>query len=115
MNLSRTQIAAFCLVKAYLECNAGHGLTIEQLMRTSGLSETSLRLGFKFCFQITIYEYHRDISMEYAKALLEDGMMVKLVARKLGYRNATNFTRAFQYVFSKPPGLISLKKKRSEK
>jgi AraC-like DNA-binding protein len=110
MQLSNSDIIAIQSVKCIIECRVHQRIAIKELCELSGLGESKLTKAFKFCYQTSIFQYQLFISMEYAKALIEDGMQVKAVAILLGYRKMGHFTRAFSKVFDRPPSGFKLKK-----
>lgn len=110
MTLSNDQVAAIRYAKILIESFPGCHITIPQLCKWSGLSASILTRGFKFSFQISVLQYHLFISMEYAKAMIEDGMSIKEVALRLNYHSISNFNKAFRKVFEVLPSTFKVKK-----
>lgn len=103
MQLSEIDIEEIKSIRHIIESGIFLRIRIKELLPLTRLGESKLTNGFKFLYQITISHYYLHISMEYAKALLEDGAQVKQVAIKLGYKTARHFSWAFMQVFHQPP------------
>jgi len=74
------------------------------LARAVGLSTSHLRRCFKAAFGRTPMAYLERVRMEEAVQLMKDGVLsIKEVARKVGYRDANNFSTAFKRVYGSPP------------
>jgi DNA-binding response OmpR family regulator len=74
------------------------------LARTVGLSTSHLRRCFKAAFGRTPMAYLERVRMEVAVQLMKDGALsIKEVARKVGYRDANNFSTAFKRFHGSPP------------
>lgn len=107
MLLLRHEVEALLLVKQNLERSIDKPITIRNILRGTGFSETRLTQGFKFLFQYTIRQYHLTIAMEYAYALLADGRPAKEVAIALGYKSQSHFNRSFRQIFGTAPTRIN--------
>ncbi len=78
--------------------------SLEALARQVGLSETTLKRGFRQVFGSTVYEYLRIARMEKARALLQSGEATVIEAAALvGYSNPSNFAAAFRRQFGLNP------------
>ncbi|MEM9005702.1 MAG: AraC family transcriptional regulator [Cyanobacteria bacterium P01_F01_bin.86] len=78
--------------------------SLTELARLVGLNECTLKQGFRQVFQKTVFGYWHDYSMEQAQNLLQTGdLKVEEVARMVGYRDRTAFTKAFRRKFGISP------------
>lgn len=78
--------------------------TIRQAARAAGMSETSLKRGFKSLFGETIFDFSVRCRMQHALVLLrEQGMPVARVAEAVGYSHQTSFATAFHRHFGLRP------------
>ena len=74
------------------------------LARTVGLSTSHFRRRFKAAFGRTPMAYLERVRMEEAAQLIKAGLLsIKEVARKVGYRDANNFSTAFKRFHGYPP------------
>lgn len=81
-----------------------HPPALAALARCVGLSETSLKRGFRQLFATTVFGYLRARRMERARVLLESGAATVLEAAALvGYSNPSNFAAAFRRHFGVNP------------
>jgi AraC family transcriptional activator of pyochelin receptor len=70
-----------------------------------GLSHPKLNYGFREIYGSTIFGYLRELRLNKAKALLDDGTMnVTEVAYEVGYSSLSYFTKAFRDYFGTAPG-----------
>lgn len=106
MQLSNQDVYTLIQVKHDIQRSVYLPISVKDILRGTDLSETRLTQGFKFLYQHTVSRYHLVVSMEYAHTLLTDGLPVKEVAIKLGYRSQSHFNRSFRQVFSIPPSFI---------
>ena len=78
--------------------------TMHSLARAVGLSAGHLRRRFKATFGCTPMEFLGRVRMEQAAQLIQGGdLSIKEVARKVGYRDANNFSTAFKRFHGAPP------------
>ncbi len=78
--------------------------TIRQVARAAGMSETSLKRGFKSLFGETIFDFSVRCRMQHALTLLrERRMAVARVAEAVGYSHQTSFATAFHRHFGVRP------------
>lgn len=70
--------------------------SLMELARQVGINECTLKRGFRQIFDTTVFGYLYDYRMEQARRLLEMGTYrVEEVARIVGYRNLSAFSKAF--------------------
>ena len=78
--------------------------TTASLAHTAGLSASHFRRRFKATFGCTPLEYLGRVRMEQAARLVQGGdLSIKEVARRVGYRDANNFSTAFKRFHGNPP------------
>lgn len=78
--------------------------TIREVARAVGMSETSLKRGFKSLFGETIFEFSLRCRMQHALGLLRGQRMpVARVAEAVGYSHQTSFATAFHRHFGLCP------------
>lgn len=69
-----------------------------------GTNERRLTQIFRQQVGMTAYEYLQQLRLERGRGLLRDSeLQVQLIADRVGYRNATDFTRAFRRHFGVTP------------
>lgn len=86
---------------------------LPDLAREVGLSETTLKRGFRQVFDTTPFAYLRARRMEHAHALLAAGEATVLEAAALvGYSNPSNFAAAFRLQFGVNPKTFQLAARR---
>ncbi len=70
---------------------------MEELARQMGSNEKKLTELFRVRFGMTVYEYLVELRLETARQQLENTrLQVQLIADRAGYRNASDFSRAFR-------------------
>jgi AraC-like DNA-binding protein len=71
-------------------------ITVADIAEMVGVGERTLKRAFKSRFQVGIHEFQVKLRMDKAKELLKQGTKsVKQVARQVGYKRQSNFTRRF--------------------
>jgi transcriptional regulator GlxA family with amidase domain len=78
--------------------------TATDLATAAGMSGRALNAGFKTLFGATIFETLRNERLEHARTVLEkEGLPLKTVAERVGYRHVTNFIKALTARYGTPP------------
>ncbi|MBI2815035.1 MAG: helix-turn-helix transcriptional regulator [Opitutae bacterium] len=96
-----------------LETDLANPPTLAALARQAGLSETSLKRGFRRQFGQTVFGRLRARRMLRARALLESGDCTVLeAATRVGYSNPSNFAAAFRREFGLNPKQFQLAARR---
>lgn len=96
-----------------LEADLANPPTLAGLARRAGLSETSLKRGFRRHFGQTVFGHLRTRRMQRARALLEGGECTVLeAASRVGYSNPSNFSAAFRREFGLNPKQFQLAARR---
>lgn len=90
-----------------------HPPALAELARGAGLSETSLKRGFRQVYGATVFGYLRSRRMDRARALLASGEATVLeAAARVGYSNPSNFAAAFRQAFGVNPKEFQLASRR---
>ncbi|ATC63098.1 hypothetical protein CMV30_03515 [Nibricoccus aquaticus] len=86
---------------------------LEALACEAGLSETTLKRGFRQVFGTTVFEHLRRLRMESARELLQSGEATVIeAATMVGYSNPSNFASAFRRQFGMNPKEFQLAARR---
>ncbi len=84
--------------------SADPGVTIEDVARTAGMSNSTLRRMFIEHLKMTPIRYLQDLRLARAKDFLARGIFgVKEVAAKVGYADPLYFSKAYRRKFGRPP------------
>ncbi|MDF2804223.1 MAG: AraC family regulatory protein, partial [Anaerocolumna sp.] len=91
-------------VREHLTAELSEHITIEQLAREHGLTQTTLKNCFREIYGIPPYEYLKKIRMNHAAILLrKDKYPIGEIAGMVGYQNASKFSKAFRDVLGATP------------
>ena len=91
------RVAVYKVEKILLENLSGSFPGIEHISQTVGVSTTKLSANFKIAFGKPIFQYFQEKQMLLAKELLlENKMMIKDLAKSMGYENAGKFSATFK-------------------
>lgn len=77
--------------------------SISNLSRIALMSSTKLKQRFKEVYGYGLYEFFNKQRLEKAAEWLKQGVPVKQVAYQIGYRDVSNFTKAFKKNFNITP------------
>ncbi|CAG7610643.1 HTH-type transcriptional activator RhaR [Paenibacillus solanacearum] len=81
--------------------------TLLQLSRMIGLNDFKLKQGFKEMFGTTVFAFLREIRLEKAYRLLQQGdMNVTETSLAVGYSNPSHFSEAFRSKYGINPGVF---------
>ena len=84
--------------------NIENPLSLPELARQAGISETKLTRGFRKLYGTSVFEYLRNHRMEKAKLLLESGELnITEISYIIGYSSPSHFTRVFTKYFGTSP------------
>ena len=93
-----------CIRDSYMREHLQENLTLTQIAREAGLSESYLNAVFKECIKCAPMDYYINMKMEQACYLLcNTDLHIYQVAQHLGYENQYYFSRAFKKVLGVPP------------
>lgn len=96
-NLSDDEVKQIHRAKELLCKDLRHPPRLLDLARGVGLSHTKLNLGFREMFGTTSFGYLRELRLNRAKALLDEGTMsVTEVAYEVGYSSLSHFAKSFK-------------------
>jgi len=96
-NFSKRDLEIINGVKEYLTQTFLDDHSLHELARHFATNTNKLMTLFKKAFNTSIFEYIRDLKMDYAKRLLVDeGQFVSEVSSKVGYKNPHHFSAAFK-------------------
>ncbi|WPQ61922.1 AraC family transcriptional regulator [Chitinophaga sancti] len=106
MNFTTNEAMIIMEVHALLTSEPERHNDLNELMLiyANVISKTKLKIGFKKKYNLTLYQFHLQTRMGYAKEQLNKGLQVKVLALSLGYSTSGSFSRAFKKVYPHPPG-----------
>jgi AraC-like DNA-binding protein len=90
-------------VRMRLETGLGRPLELSSLARACGLSPDYLIRGFRRRFGLSPMAWRKRATLRRAVDLIACGEQVKAVAARLGFTDASAFTRAFRRQFGQSP------------
>ncbi|GAB3994176.1 hypothetical protein GCM10028807_31320 [Spirosoma daeguense] len=101
-------VDTFYTVRDQLNQNLINPPSLKDLTLLAGMNRTKLMSGFKELFGKTIYGYVSDLRMERAKELMISDKHIKVadIARRVGFKNANNFSAAFKKKFGYSPNMF---------
>ncbi|MBN9672685.1 AraC family transcriptional regulator [Roseibium aggregatum] len=90
-----------------LRSNLDRSITITELSRKVGLSESDLKRGFRLVYDTTPARYSRSVRLEAARDLLRHSSMpIASISIDVGFSNPSQFSRAFRLQFGCNPSDI---------
>ncbi|MEM6611878.1 MAG: AraC family transcriptional regulator [Cyanobacteria bacterium P01_C01_bin.72] len=102
--LKRKSIDCIYQAKNILETQLEYPPSIFELAQQVGVSERTLRRGFRELFSTTIVGYLTSLRMEKAEELLREGKLsISEIANQVGYSHLGNFSTAFKRQFGITP------------
>ncbi|MGL6198431.1 MAG: helix-turn-helix transcriptional regulator [Lachnospiraceae bacterium] len=82
---------------------AGH-LTIPELAKVTGMSQSRFQLAFKKIYGTTPYDYLKEMRMNHALILLHDSdYNIQTIAARVGYTKADHFSKLFKEIYGISP------------
>ncbi len=81
-------------------------LSERELSRATGVDISTIRRYFKAYTETTPMAYHRQLRLNYAKSLIEEGADYLTAGYECGFESASGFRDAFIKQFGIPPGRI---------
>ncbi len=91
-------------VKAFLNANVDHNVTLEQLSTLVNLTPHYLVRTFQKATGMPPHAYHVQVRLQQAKALLAHGMKLHDVALETGFADQSHMTRHFKKAIGLTPG-----------
>ncbi|MEM9648176.1 MAG: AraC family transcriptional regulator, partial [Bacteroidota bacterium] len=105
--VSKKNMDKMYMVKEMLETNFKKSDTLVDIAKKVGTNEFTLKTCFKELFGVSVFQYWKGLRLEAAKSmLLEEGLSVQEVSRKIGYKNPQHFTTAFKKQFGVVPSRL---------
>lgn len=102
--LSNTDVEKLHYIETIIKSRIADPPTIIELSGLVGLSITKLKCGFKSLFGVSVGSYIRDLRMEQARDLLENGNLnVSEAAYAVGYKSLSHFSLAFKARYGYSP------------
>ena len=106
-SLKKEDVDKMYAVKELLDMNFRKIDTLEDLARKVGTNEYTLKKGFKEIFGISVFQYWKGLRLDTAKSmLLDEGLSIQEVSRKIGYKNPQHFSAAFKKQFGIVPSAV---------
>lgn len=96
------EVEAVC---AYIQQHYAEHLTLEQLCRCAGLSQSTLLRAFVQATGVTPYRYLETIRIQMARQLLGQGFSPAEAALRTGFADQSHFTKTFSRFIGLTPGL----------
>ncbi len=97
-----------CLAKARarLDADPREPIQLGELAALVGVSPFHFQRLFKEFFGRSPLDYHRQIRLELAKRLIEEGTRVIEACTEVGFQSPSSFTRLFRRAFGVSPGKV---------
>lgn len=103
--LPKSQVQLANSVAAYLSGHMDQHITIPELSKEFGVSDTHLKNAFKGVYGMPVFSYMRVQKMHSAAQLLiHTEKTIAEIAEEFGYSNTSKFSAAFQSVMGEAPG-----------
>jgi len=103
--LPKSQVQLANSVAAYLSGHMDQHITIPELSKEFGVSDTHLKNAFKGVYGMPVFSYMRVRTMHSAAQLLiHTEKTIAEIAEEFGYSNTSKFSAAFQSVMGDTPG-----------
>lgn len=88
-----------------IQMNYGSDLSLDNLARLVNSNRTTVNQCFHQRYGTTVHGYLRTYRLEVAELLLRDSFLpVQEIMERVGWTNASSFTRSFREVWGSPPG-----------
>jgi len=102
--MKKSDVDKMHAVKDLLMSDFGSSSSLVQLAHQVGTNECTLKKGFKEVFGTTVFDFWNEMKMAHAKKwLLEDGLQISEVSKKVGYKNPQHFSMAFKRKYGITP------------
>ncbi len=90
----------------YIDTHMATPLTIQKLVKISGLSPRKLQLGFNLLYSSSVNEYIRAGKLEAARELLSNSNLdISEIAYRIGVRSRSHFSRMFRQAYGVLPAV----------
>jgi AraC-like DNA-binding protein len=102
----RTQVETVKAVSAYIAENLNGKITVKQLTREFGVSDTYLQNAFRSVYGMPVISFIRSSKMQQAaQVLIHTTDTIDKIAEAFGYENESKFSAAFKKIMGDPPGV----------
>ena len=102
----RSQVELVRAVAGYITEHLNGPITLRDLSRTFGVSDTCLQKGFRRVYGMTVMSFVRSQKMQCAaQVLIHTTRTVDSIAGEFGYENESKFSAAFKRIMGDPPGV----------
>lgn len=102
--LRRSELDKVAALENFITSNITENLTIDRLVKISGLNPAKLQLGFNYLFNTTISSYVRDKRLEKAAQLImETDYNVSELVYSIGFSSRSYFSKIFKQKFGVLP------------
>ena len=102
----RTQVELVKAVSEYICRNLNGKITVKDLTREFGISDTALQKAFRSVYGLPVISFIRAQKMQCAaQMLIHTDMTVERIASEFGYENESKFSAAFKKTMGDPPGV----------
>ncbi len=105
INYNKSRILSLERAKEIIMKEYSSKLSIKSIAYKSAINECYLKKDFKEYFGMTILEMLQKRRLEMAKQLLKENFSVKEVTLKIGYKNASHFSKLFIDYFNISPSI----------
>ncbi|OPA76946.1 hypothetical protein BVG16_17540 [Paenibacillus selenitireducens] len=101
----RTQAKPFLnWITSYFAFHISEPITIHDMAKRAGLSESRFTVLFKQYFGMTPHQYLLKLRIEHAEELLRDGQSIKKVSEYCGFTDVHHFAKTFKAMTGITPG-----------
>lgn len=105
ITLPRVQVQLAKQAAAYLSENMNKHITISELSKKFGVSDTYLKNVFKGVYGVPVFSYMRIQKMQSAsQMLISTDCSIAQIAYEFGYSNESKFSAAFKEIMGESPG-----------
>ena len=102
----RAQVEFVKEVSAYITRNLNEKMTVKQLTREFGISDTYLQNAFRSVYGMPVISFIRAQKMQSAaQVLIHTTQTVEEIAQTFGYENESKFSAAFKRIMGDSPGV----------
>lgn len=102
----RTQVEIVKTVSDYITQNINSKITVKELTRAFGVSDTYLQNAFRSVYGMPVIRFIRAQKMQSAaQALIHTTRTIDEIAEEYGYENESKFSAAFKKIMGDPPGI----------
>ena len=102
----RTQVELVKAVSEYITRNLNGKITVKDLTRQFGISDTALQKAFRSVYGMPVISFIRVQKMQSAaRMLIHTDRTIERIASEFGYENESKFSAAFKRIMGDPPGV----------